>query len=260
MRERCLRRCRPGGTRTSLTWSQKSKYLALRLTIGDRESHFGTEIASKSTLESCSSTYYNKVIIFSRTPEDNSVRSNVPLRNRLCDWRRPKHVPRIAAGQCRRGDAIEASEGPSPPDRIPVSGVPEGHPGDALHRRRRAEDEEDLQGARRVRRGVLVRRGDVPPRRELGLRRRRLGEPADRGREGLPVRMRSLQPSLLRDESMQHRPHEPLQLEVPDLLRERERGGVRLRADLRADHLRVRSPARAATDSGRRDPVRGRRA
>src|SRR2546427_553464 len=30
--------------------------------------HFRTQIASKSTWESCSSTYYNRVIIFSRTP------------------------------------------------------------------------------------------------------------------------------------------------------------------------------------------------
>src|SRR5438093_6663147 len=72
--------------------------------------------------------------------------------------------------------------------------------------------------------------------------------------------MRPLQPPLLRHLPVQHRPDEPLQPEVPDLLRERERGRVRLRADVRADRVRVRGLAGPAPDPRGGDPVRRRRA
>jgi len=157
---------------------------------------------------------------------------NVSLWNGLRERRRSKHVPRVAARQRHGRHAIEAAEGASPPDGISLPGMPEGHPRHALHRRWRPQDEEDVQGARRIRRGVLVRRGNVPPRGELGLRRRRPREPPNRGRQSVSVRMRPLQPPLLRHKSMQHRPDEPVQPEVPHLLRERECGRVRLRTDL----------------------------
>src|SRR5437867_1579399 len=72
--------------------------------------------------------------------------------------------------------------------------------------------------------------------------------------------MRLVQPPLLGDVSVQHRPHEPLQLEVPDLLRQRERGRIRLRADVRTDRVRVRGPSGPTADSRRGDSVRRRRA
>src|SRR5205823_6331236 len=117
-------------------------------------------------------------LLWSREMSRESKRKiNVSLWNGLRERRRSKHVPRVAARQRHGCHAIEAAEGASPPDGISLPGMPERHPRHALHRRWRPQDEEDLQGARRIRRGVLVRRGNVPPRGELGLRRRRPREP-----------------------------------------------------------------------------------
>src|SRR3989454_1307106 len=51
-----------------------------------------------------------------------------------------------------------------------------------------------------------------------------------------------------------------MQPQVSDLLRQRERGRIRVRADVRADRVRVRGPSGPAPDPRRGDSVRRRRA
>src|SRR5436309_2001515 len=72
--------------------------------------------------------------------------------------------------------------------------------------------------------------------------------------------MRPVQPSLLGHLAVQHRPDEPMQPQVSDLLRQRERGRIRVRADVRADRVRVRGASGPAPDPRRGDSVRRRRA
>ncbi len=78
---------------------------------------------------------------------------------------------------------------------------------------------------------LLGRRGDVPPQRALDLRHRlRTEQPERRGRGLLPDELRPLRDASEPHGPGEYRPDQPLQPHLPDLLRQRQRHRVRLRA------------------------------
>ena len=137
----------------------------------------------------------------------------------------------------------------------------QGDRGTNLRRGRQSGDGEILRRAWPVPRHHLQRHRALPQ--DGGVELRRQPGPVEspgRRRHGLSGRLRAVRHAHLAYRARQCRPHQSLQPDVPGMLRQRQRGGLSLRAEHRAGSHHAGHAARRAAGGWPRGAVLRRRA
>ncbi len=176
-----------------------------------------------------------------------------------CGWSGPSSDRKVRSSKWRKDNAgtchegVPGPAGPAQEDRLGLPRMHQGHSRDRSGEGRTGHHGKDLPYPWLLLGHHLERRRLLPPDGGVRSRRGRLREPLLRQVPRLPDDLRNVQPPQVAHGTRPDRPHEPLQPEVPRLFRERERRGLRLRADPGADSLHAEdAPGAEAGRNGRR--------